>query len=277
MFARKFQLGLLIVAMLFATMSDPSWAQDKIIISALPSNPTPANGEIIELPIIVDMSQTNFRLGAMATSLQWEATAFVFTDFVPGTTEGFSDPVVNTQRTAEGKLIFASVNARGAAAQVNVLTVRLQARVDITQWQGLQLNLITLAAAENFVDLLPFVEVITGVKTPEASADLLTTFALFQNVPNPMSPDQSGFYPATRIRYQLPQGGKVVLTIYNLTGQKVKTLEESDKPAGRYVVLWNGRDERNQNVASGIYFYRLAVQADNGKKFVATRKMSVLR
>ena len=273
MFERKFKLGLVIAALLFAipTSRDSAWAQGKIRIFALPSRSTPNQGEVVAVPILVDMSATDFRLGAMTAGLQWDTAKLAFEDFAPGTTEGFSEPVVNTQKTAEGKLLFASINAKGAAAQVNVLTLRLRAKVDLTTWPSLKLDLPTLASAESFVDLVPLVEkVVTGVKVAENRADLPATFALFQNVPNP-------FNPATLIRYELPQRGNLVLTIYNLTGQKIKTLAEGDKPAGRYTALWNGKDDRDQNLASGIYFYRLEVHAVNGEKFVATRKMSLLR
>ncbi len=271
MFERKFKLCLAFIAILFAAASQYSWAQGKIIISALPSNANPGKGEIIAMPILVDMSATDFRLGAMTTSLQWDSTQLAFMDFAPGTAEGFSDPVVNTQKTAAGKLLFASIDAQGAAGQVNVLTLRLQAKVDLPAWQGLKLDLLTLASAESFVDLVPLVErVITGVKTAESAAALPARFALFQNIPNP-------FNPETLIRYDLPRAGKVILAIYNLTGQRIKTLEEGEKPAGRYSALWNGTDERQRNVASGIYFYRFEAQANKGESFVATKKMSLMR
>ncbi len=267
----KSKLCALMAAMLFTAASQYSWAQGKIIVSALPSNASPRSGEIIAMPILIDMSAAKYRLGAITTSLQWDTTQMAFTDFAAGTTEGFAGPVVNTQKTAAGKLLFASINAQGAAGHVNVLTLRLQARGDLPAWQGLKLDLLTLASAESFVDLVPLVErVITGIKTAESAAALPARSALFQNIPNP-------FNPETLIRYELPQRGRVTLTIYNLRGQKVKMLEEGDKAAGRYVARWNGKDEREQNVASGIYFYRLEAQANNGEKFMATRKMSLLR
>ena len=272
----KFCFALAVMLFAIAAMNDGVGAQGKIIITALPSNPAPRKGEVTEVPMIIDMSQTQFRLGGIATGLQWDVTQLAFEGFAPGTTEGFSDPVVNTKKTADGKLIFASLNAKGAIAQVNVLTLRFQAKVDITAWQGLKLDLTTLAAAESFVDLLPLVEqIITSVRTAENTVDLPTTFALYQNVPNPYG--RLLFNPVTMIRYELPKIGQVVLTIYNLNGQKIKTLEDENKLAGRYAVLWNGRDERDQNVASGIYFYRLEVLVNHGEKFVATRKMSLLR
>lgn len=76
------------------------------------------------------------------------------------------------------------------------------------------------------------------------------TFALYHNMPNP-------FNPETVIPYQLPEGATVRLTIHNLQGQRLRTLVHTEQPAGNHRVVWDGRDERGQPVASGVYLYRL--------------------
>ncbi|MSS70130.1 MAG: hypothetical protein EXS64_01425 [Candidatus Latescibacteria bacterium] len=84
--------------------------------------------------------------------------------------------------------------------------------------------------------------------------------ALFQNVPNP-------FNPVTEIAYDVPgaggpaetAGAQVVLRIYNLTGQVIRTLVEAPNAPGRYRVAWDGRDDLGHPVASGVYFYRLDI------------------
>ena len=88
---------------------------------------------------------------------------------------------------------------------------------------------------------------------------------LFQNYPNP-------FNPQTTIRYNLPQGSQVRLTIYNIAGQKVKTLVEEHQTAGHNAVRWNGTDDNGSEVTSGIYFYR--IQAG---EFTQTKKMVILK
>jgi len=75
--------------------------------------------------------------------------------------------------------------------------------------------------------------------------------ALGQNYPNP-------FNPSTTISYQLPASGQVRLDIYNVRGQLVRTLVDAEQNAGSHSVVWNGTDKAGQNVASGIYFYRLS-------------------
>ncbi len=85
------------------------------------------------------------------------------------------------------------------------------------------------------------------------------------NYPNP-------FNPSTSIRYQLAETGPVSVTIYNLVGQKVRTLVEAVQSAGPHEVTWNGRDDAGRQAASGIYIY--SVQA--GKK-VAVNKMVLVK
>ncbi|MCK6557960.1 lamin tail domain-containing protein [bacterium] len=90
-------------------------------------------------------------------------------------------------------------------------------------------------------------------------------YALEQNYPNP-------FNPGTTISFELRQHGRVSLTIYNMLGQKVKTLMAAVKPAGRHVIAWNGTDDRGQAVPTGVYFYRMQAAG-----FEKVNKMLLLR
>ena len=94
-------------------------------------------------------------------------------------------------------------------------------------------------------------------------------FSLSVNHPNP-------FNPETRIQYMV-QSTKVnpihtTLSVYNILGQLVRTLVDEPKESGTFEVVWDGKDENGNDVASGVYLYRLA--AGN---FVQTRKMVLLR
>ena len=62
------------------------------------------------------------------------------------------------------------------------------------------------------------------------------------------------------------------MTIYNLKGQLIKRLVDKELTSGMHKVLWNGKDENERNVASGVYFYRL-----QSKNYQATGKMLLLK
>ena len=85
------------------------------------------------------------------------------------------------------------------------------------------------------------------------------------NYPNP-------FNPTTTIDFSIPKDSGINLSIYNLKGQKVKTLLNEYKEAGKHQVVWNGRDESNKRAASGLYLYKII----SGKETV-TRKMLLLK
>lgn len=92
------------------------------------------------------------------------------------------------------------------------------------------------------------------------------TFELLQNFPNP-------FNPSTQISYAIPQNSEVKLTIFNLLGQRIKTLvDEENQKAGRYSIQWDGKDEFGKAVASGVYFYRI-----KAGDFVQSHKMMLLK
>jgi flagellar hook assembly protein FlgD len=73
---------------------------------------------------------------------------------------------------------------------------------------------------------------------------------LSQNYPNP-------FNPQTVIQYALPHDCQVQVTIYNILGQKVRTLVNEYQKAGYKRVEWDSKSEQGEEVASGIYFYRI--------------------
>ncbi|HEX9971985.1 MAG TPA: T9SS type A sorting domain-containing protein, partial [bacterium] len=95
--------------------------------------------------------------------------------------------------------------------------------------------------------------------------ELPTEYALHPNSPNP-------FNPETMIKYQIPEAGPVKLEIYNLMGQRIRTLVQEVKKAGFYQAHWNGKIDTGQSAASGVYFYRL--EAGN---FIAVKKMLLIQ
>ncbi len=85
-------------------------------------------------------------------------------------------------------------------------------------------------------------------------------FVLDQNYPNP-------FNPETSIKYSIPEGSHVKVTVYDLLGNQVQTLVDEYKPAGTYSVKFNGAE-----LTSGIYIYRL-----QAGEFVSTKRMALIK
>jgi tetratricopeptide (TPR) repeat protein len=109
--------------------------------------------------------------------------------------------------------------------------------------------------------------ILASIYTPGAPNEQVVPSppVLYNNYPNP-------FNPTTTIEFFIPQTGIAKLNVYNIKGQKVRTLIDSDLGKGEHRVIWNGKDSRNRSVASGVYFFRL----ESGGK-VAIRKATLLK
>lgn len=98
-----------------------------------------------------------------------------------------------------------------------------------------------------------------------ANGQVPTEFTLDQNFPNP-------FNPSTQIAFSLPKGSQVSLVVYDLLGNKVKTLVNEFKEASKYNVTWDATNDLGEAVPTGTYVYKIV--AGN---FTATRKMTLLK
>lgn len=110
---------------------------------------------------------------------------------------------------------------------------------------------------------------ITGV-VPEGNSQMPKDYSLKQNYPNP-------FNPSTRIEYTLPVTAGVKVVIYNLLGEVVNVLVNSQQNAGAHTVVWNSEDNHGSKVGSGVYFYELKASGSNGSDFTQIRKMILLK
>jgi hypothetical protein len=101
----------------------------------------------------------------------------------------------------------------------------------------------------------------TGV----VNAGLPTSFELGRPRPNP-------FGPVTSIDYAVPVGGaEVAIDVFDVSGRLIRGLVRGSRPAGRWVVSWNGRDGAGRRVAAGVYFYRMEADA-----YSQVRKVTIL-
>ena len=110
----------------------------------------------------------------------------------------------------------------------------------------------------------------TGVEDHYTRPEIPSNYSLKQNYPNP-------FNPSTRIEYSLPMSANVKVTIYNLLGEVVNVLVNSQQIAGSHSVVWNSQDANGNKVGSGVYFYELKANGTNGSDFTQIRKMILLK
>ena len=112
--------------------------------------------------------------------------------------------------------------------------------------------------------MMQYLNFFTTVNTENVGMPLLAN--LGSNYPNP-------FNPETTIRFTTENTEKnTELIIYNIKGQKIKTLVNEILSAGEHTVMWNGTDDRNKPVSSGVYFYRMKTDS-----YSSVRKMILMK
>jgi len=104
-----------------------------------------------------------------------------------------------------------------------------------------------------------------GVEEEAGEEKLPAEFSLSNNYPNP-------FNPETRIGYLIPKACQVKLEVFNILGQRVRMLVDENQTAGKREITWDGKDENRNEVASGVYLYRLEAESST-----QTKKMVLIR
>ncbi|NQV18258.1 MAG: T9SS type A sorting domain-containing protein, partial [Armatimonadetes bacterium] len=104
-----------------------------------------------------------------------------------------------------------------------------------------------------------------NLEDPQNETPVIDNVVLHGNYPNP-------FNPETKISFSLPQDQEIELTVYNLKGQKVRTLYTGITSSGEQSLVWNGKDDDGKSVGSGLYFYKLRTENK-----VYSKKMLLLK
>lgn len=118
--------------------------------------------------------------------------------------------------------------------------------------------------------MLPLAGLGTEDSLSGPAEDVPASFALNPNYPNP-------FNPFTTIVFDIPEQALVTLKVYDVLGREIETLSEGERIAGRYPVVWNGTNRNGDQVASGVYFYRIVASGSSGQVFVEQNRMMLLR
>jgi hypothetical protein len=127
---------------------------------------------------------------------------------------------------------------------------------------------VTDTSYYDFGGVYPYVqewELVTTTSDAEEPKAIPEGYALSQNYPNP-------FNPTTNFSYSVPNKTYVKMAVYDIFGREIKTLLNESKDAGTYNITWNGKDNNNKQVSTGVYFYKL--QASDFQK---TMKMMLVK
>lgn len=131
--------------------------------------------------------------------------------------------------------------AMAPIAQADNTINQVESAVNIAQLQE-QLAELLLRADSNRANVL------------FSGSNLSTANTLAQNYPNP-------FNPSTTIQFQLAHTSDISVKVYNATGQLVKTLAEGVYSSGVHDVVWDGSNDKDEPVSSGVYFYQLTIKS----------------
>jgi len=111
-----------------------------------------------------------------------------------------------------------------------------------------------------FIDDIQVIEGKNVSQVTKANVSIVPDkYALHQNYPNP-------FNPRTTIRFELPESEQVTLTIFNIRGEIIRTLVDKQLSAGTHKIEWNGKDNFQMPITTGVYFYRLSTANFNSVK-----------
>jgi hypothetical protein len=119
------------------------------------------------------------------------------------------------------------------------------------------------------INFMGVTEVGEGVDTFNLSPK---TFHLSQNHPNPFNPSTNIPFTVHGSQFTVHRPLPTTLKIYNIRGELVRTLVDELKEVGKYEIVWDGKDEGGNQVASGIYFYQLRIEG-----FCDTKKMILVK
>jgi hypothetical protein len=134
--------------------------------------------------------------------------------------------------------------------------------IDMTAATQLVLNDNSVSLVKIFTSVIPL-----GVKEEEG---LPQTFGLNQNYPNP-------FNPTTKMTFSIPLKSNVDITVFNILGQKVKSLVSENIAVGNYSVVWDGTQESGVMAASGIYFVKMNAVSEHGETYTQTLKAVLMK
>lgn len=197
-------------------------------------------GERISIPCLIDHSDRD--VISADVDIDFDPSALRYVGFEKGEPGEHFNVVDNAQ---DGRLricIYGTAPVNNAGILGNIIfevveTTKESAFIDINRYQ---LN-----------DYSPWKASLTVTFAGQPTE--IKTFTLDQNYPNPFSDSNGSMNSGTMIKYEIPEQSHVSVQVFNVLGQKVRTLVDKTREPGRYVLFWNGRDDFGGKLSNGIY------------------------
>lgn len=210
--------------------------------------------EMITVPISI---KTDHELFAFSVTVTFDTEYLTYKSMIlPEALNGFSVEV----NADAGMIRIVGASSTGVVLSADDLIIEFEQAAEIpAEGTNVVLSSLRLNEEETIqsVDSSIITPIVSGIADSES---IPSTYKLYQNYPNP-------FNPSTTIRYDLPESGEVLLTVFDITGRKVATVESGAKAAGSYQINFNA-----SQLPSGMYFYQLQT-----REFTSTQKMLLIK
>lgn len=214
---------------------------------------------------VVTLNATGIdNLDIASFTLQFDKKALRLVDVTAGTLTASGTPLVHTNNAGVTNVLINLPGNADISGDGSLMQMKFE-MIDEPE-HSQQIKLSELLLGDSFARSIPVNAKDFQFNFPQ----IPRTSQLLQNYPNP-------FNPETWIPYKLANASDVVIKIYNVSGQTIRTLHLGHKDAGVYLTreqsaYWDGKNDAGETVASGIYFY--SIQAG---KFAAVKRMVVVR
>ncbi len=210
----------------------------------------PISGDIISIPL---WAEVNTEAAAVQYEIDYNADRLEPVDVVPGTMVQ-NLQMSHSETAGKARAVFYNLNGSTfgpSSGELATLNFRLK--------DG------NFGPRDIVFREFMIVNQGSGFIPSEIQGELPTQYSLNQNYPNP-------FNSSTKISFDLYADGQVDLSVYDLLGRKVATLINQYLPAGTHSFIWNGRSDTGENMASGMFFYRL-----QSNDFSETKRMLLMK
>lgn len=174
--------------------------------------------------------------------------------------------------TGEWGVTVAASGAAGTDTLISMPLTSQQGLVNVHDWGSYDTIILVVASMNRtgFTNQYVF----SAEYDSSLTQDTSTAVSHVASFPNPYSPSSQS---PVAVRFSVSSPGRVILQVYNVIGQHVRTLLDANRPSGAFVTTWDGRDRNGRAVSSGIYLFRLTVINAAGAENNALGRMVLLK